>query len=139
MAVLRKLTFLELTAVTYMMVSGGPYGIEELVGSSGYGVALLVLFLVPVFWSLPVGLMVGELSAAMPVDGGFYVWVRRALGPFWGYQEAWLSLAASVFDMTAYLALSTLTLSQIWPPAAGYGFWIGSSIVIICVAWNCSA
>ena len=131
-----KLTLLELAAVTYMMVSGGPYGIEELIGSSGYAIAIVVLLLIPIVWSLPVGLMVGELSAAIPCDGGFYVWVRRALGPFWGFQEAWLSLAASVFDMTAYLALFVLCLSRIWPPALHYSFWIGTAIVIISVAWN---
>ena len=35
------------------------------------------------------------VAAALPDEGGFYAWVRRALGPFWGFQEAWLSLAAS--------------------------------------------
>jgi amino acid transporter len=127
---------LELIAVTYMMVSGGPYGIEELVSSCGYAIAILILLVVPVLWSLPVGLMVGELSAAIPCDGGFYVWVRRALGPFWGFQEAWLSLAASVFDLTAYVALFVLCLSRLWPPALHYGFWIGTAIVILCVLWN---
>ena len=133
---LRKVSLLELAAVTYMMVSGGPYGIEELVGSSGYALAIVVLLVVPLIWSLPVGLMVGELSAAIPCDGGFYVWVRRAIGPFWGFQEAWLSLAASVFDMTAYLALFVLCLSRIWPAALHYGFWIGTGIVILSVSWN---
>jgi amino acid transporter len=132
----RKLNLFELAAVTYMMVSGGPYGIEELVGSSGYLLAVGVLLIVPIVWSLPVGLMVGELSAAIPADGGYYIWVRRALGPFWGFQEAWLSLAASVFDMTAYLALFVLCLSRIWPGAPHHSFLIGSAIVIISVGWN---
>jgi amino acid transporter len=131
-----KLSLLELAAATYMMVSGGPYGIEELVGSSGYALAIIILFLIPFVWSLPVGLMVGELSAAIPSDGGFYVWVRRAMGPFWGFQEAWLSLAASVFDMTSYLALFVLCLARIWAPALQYGFWIGAGIVVLSVSWN---
>src|SRR5579884_2508139 len=132
----RKLNLFELAAVTYMMVSGGPYGIEELIGSSGYGIGVLVLVVVPMVWSLPVGLMVGELAAAIPANGGYYIWVRRALGPFWGFQEAWLSLAASVFDMTAYLALFVLCLSRIWAPAEQHSFWVGSAIVVISVAWN---
>ena len=66
---------------------------------------------VPLFWSLPTSLMVGELASAMPEEGGFYVWVRRAMGPFWGFQEAWLSLAASVFDMAIYPTTFTLYLS----------------------------
>jgi amino acid transporter len=131
-----KISLIELAAVTYLMVSGGPYGIEELVGSSGYVIALLILLAVPILWSLPVGFMVGELSAAIPSDGGFYIWVRRALGPFWGFQEAWLSLAASVFDMTSYLALFVLSLNRIWPAAMHYGLWIGMGIVVTSVLWN---
>ena len=62
----RKLTILPLAAATYFMVSGGPYGIEELVQDSGYKLALIILFLTPLVWSLPTGLMVGELPAALP-------------------------------------------------------------------------
>ena len=53
--------------------------------------------------------MVGELASALPEEGGYYAWVRRAMGPFWGFQEAWLSLAASVFDMALYPTLFVLT------------------------------
>jgi amino acid transporter len=84
------------------MVAGGPYGLEDVVQSAGYLGAVAVLLIIPFIWSLPTSLMVSELSSAIPIDGGYYVWVRRALGPFWGIQEAWLSLAASVFDMAIY-------------------------------------
>ncbi len=113
----RKLGLLGLAAATYFMVSGGPYGLEELVQDCGYPVAITVLLAIPLVWSLPTALMVGELAAAIPAEGGFYVWVRRALGPFWGFQEAWLSLASSVFDMAAYPAVFVLSLGRIWPPA----------------------
>jgi amino acid transporter len=133
-----KLTLLSLAAATYFMVSGGPYGIEELVQDSGYKVALLVLFLTPLLWALPTGLMVGELSAAMPQEGGFYVWVRRALGPFWGFQEAWLSLVASIFDMAIYPSLFVAYLSRIFPAAtAGHrGLAIAAGMVLLCLLWN---
>ena len=36
--------------------------------------------------------MIGELASALPEEGGYYAWVRRALGNCWGFQEAWLSL-----------------------------------------------
>jgi amino acid transporter len=134
----RKLTLVPLAAATYFMVSGGPYGLEELVQDCGYRTALVILLLIPLIWSLPTGLMVGELSAAIPSEGGFYVWVRRAMGPFWGFQEAWLSLAASVFDMAAYPALFVLYLGRLWPPATqGFnGILIGVSVVAACVVWN---
>ena len=78
----RKLTVLSLAAATYFMVSGGPYGVEELVQDTGYKLAIVILFIIPLIWSLPTALMVGELAAALPAEGGFYVWVRRAMGPF---------------------------------------------------------
>jgi amino acid transporter len=101
----RKLTLLPLVAATYFMVAGGPYGLEELVRAAGYAVAVVILAVTPLLWSLPTALMVSELSSALPEEGGYYAWVRRAMGPFWGFQEAWLSLAASVFDMAIYPTL----------------------------------
>lgn len=134
----RKLTLVPLVAATYFMVSGGPYGIEELVQDSGYRLTILTLFVIPVIWSLPTGLMVGELSAAIPAEGGFYVWVRRAMGPFWGFQEAWLSLASSVFDLAAYPAVFVLSLGKIWPPATqGHnGVLIAAAVLLACMLWN---
>src|SRR5712692_2222865 len=133
-----KLTLLPLAAATFFMVSGGPYGLEELVQQSGYAVALAILVLLPLVWSFPTGLMVGELSAAIPAEGGFYVWVRRAMGPFWGFQEAWLSLMSSVFDMGAYPTVFVLTLGKIWPPATqGHnGVLIAATVIAGCMLWN---
>ena len=97
----RKMRLLPLIAATFFMVSGGPYAIEDIMGGAGFGWAILILLLLPFLWSLPTALMIGELASAIPADGGFYVWVRRAMGPFWGYQEGWLSLSASIFDSEA--------------------------------------
>ena len=134
----RKLTVLSLAAATYFMVSGGPYGMEELVQDAGYKLAIVVLFFTPLIWSLPTGLMVGELAAALPAEGGFYVWVRRAMGPFWGFQEAWLSLVASIFDMAIYPTVFVLYLGRLWP--AGTAGWRGTVIagamILICLLWN---
>ena len=133
-----KMRLLPLIAATYFMVSGGPYGLEDIIGKAGYGRALLLLLLVPLFWSLPTSLMVGELAAALPEEGGFYQWVRRAMGPFWGFQEAWLSLAASVFDMAIYPTTFVLYLSHVAPAlTAGYGgLMLKLGIVGISAVWN---
>ena len=105
---------------------------------AGFGRAILILATLPFLWSLPTALMVGELASAMPVEGGFYVWVRRAMGRFWGFQEAWLSLAASVFDMALYPTTFVLYLSHLVPSiTAGHrGFWIKLGIVITATLWN---
>jgi amino acid transporter len=127
-----------LIAATYFMVSGGPYGLEDVIGMAGFGRALLLLAIVPLLWSLPTALMVGELASAIPDEGGFYVWVTRALGRFWGFQEAWLSLAASVFDMAIYPTTFTLYLGRVFPTlTAGHrGLALKLAIVLIATLWN---
>jgi amino acid transporter len=129
---------LPLIAATYFMVAGGPYGIEDIIGDAGYGRALLLLLVIPLFWSLPTALMVGELASALPEEGGYYCWVRRALGPFWGFQEAWLSLAASVFDMAIYPVIFVLYLSRVAPSlTVGLrGTLWELAVVLVCAAWN---
>ena len=133
-----KMRLLPLIAATYFMVAGGPYGLEDILGDAGYGRALLLLLLIPLVWSLPTALMVGELASALPEEGGYYCWVRRALGPFWGFQEAWLSLAASIFDMAIYPVIFVLYLSRV-APALTSGpratLW-ELAVVLACAAWN---
>ena len=97
------------------MVSGGTYGTEAIISGAGYGRGILVLLFLPVLWCLPTAFMIGELSSALPAEGGYYAWVRRGLGDFWGFQEAWLSLAASIFDMAIYPTLFTIYLKQMVP------------------------
>ena len=134
----RKMRFLPLIAATYFMVSGGPYGIEDILGGAGFARAIVILLVLPVLWCLPTALMIGELAAAIPVDGGFYIWVRRALGPFWGYQEGWLSLSASVFDMAIYPAIFVLYLGKFNPAlTTGWnGYAWSLAVVVVCCTWN---
>jgi amino acid transporter len=120
------------------MVSGGTYGIEDIVHGAGYGRAILFLMLTPLLWSLPTAFMIGELSSALPFEGGYYAWVRRAMGNFWGFQEAWLSLAASIFDMAIYPTLFIAYLTRLFPwfAANHRGVMVGLAVVIVCALLN---
>ena len=134
----RKMRLLPLIAATYFMVSGGPYGIEDILGGAGFARAIIILLVLPILWSLPTALMIGELASAIPAEGGFYVWVRRALGPFWGYQEGWLSLSASVFDMAIYPAIFVLYLGKFNPGLTfgWHGYAWSLAVVVFCCCWN---
>ena len=133
-----RLTLWPLVAATFFMVSGGTYGTEDIVHGAGYGRAILILLLTPILWSLPTAFMIGELSSALPEEGGYYAWVRRAMGNFWGFQEAWLSLVASVFDMAIYPTLFTLYLERLFPWfAEGHrGLMVGLGVVALCALLN---
>jgi amino acid transporter len=133
-----KLTLLPLIAATFFIVSGGPFGLEDTVAKAGYGGAILILLLTPVLWSFPTALMVSELSTALPEDGGYYVWVRRGMGRFWGFQEAWLSLVGSVFDMALYPTLFVAYLGHFLPAltAGQRATWIAIGLIAAAAAWN---
>jgi amino acid transporter len=82
--------------------------------------------------------MIGELSSALPYEGGYYAWVRRAMGNFWGFQEAWLSLVASIFDMAIYPTLFVAYLTRMFPyfQQGNRGWWVALAVVIACAALN---
>ncbi|MBI3668993.1 MAG: APC family permease [Acidobacteria bacterium] len=120
------------------MVAGGPYGLEDVVQKAGYAGTLLILLLTPLLWSLPTALMVSELASALPEEGGFYAWVRRAMGRFWGFQEAWLTLVGSIFDMALYPTLFVWYLGH-FAPALTRGHratLLGLGMIAVCTLWN---
>jgi amino acid transporter len=133
-----RLTLWPLVAATFFMVSGGTYGTEDIVHGAGYGRGILILLVTPVLWSLPTAFMIGELSSALPCEGGYYAWVHRGLGKFWGFQEAWLSLAASIFDMAIYPTLFVAYLTRLFPWFAqgSHGWLMGLAVVVVGSALN---
>jgi amino acid transporter len=136
-----RLSTLGLVAATFFIVSGGPYGLEEIVLGHGYAGAIGLLVLVPLVWSLPVALMVGELGAALPETGGYYVWVERAMGRFWGLQEAWLSLAVGVVNVAIYPTLLVTYVGRLWPSLGSLapgraGWWLSMAVIAACTAAN---
>jgi amino acid transporter len=132
--VTRKAGPLALTAILYFTVSGGPYGLEPLIAAVGPALAVTLLLVVPLVWAAPTAFMVAELSSALPVEGGFYRWVERAMGRFWAFQEAWWSWACSLPDMAIYPVLFTAYLGEflhLSPPAR----WL----VALAVIWTSTA
>lgn len=119
----RDLGLAPLAAIIFFNVSGGPYGIEDTVSSFGPGLALLLLLLTPLVWSLPVALFVAELSSALPDEGGYVSWVRRAFGPFWGFQVGWWSWIGSFVDIAVYPALFADYLRFWLPGIRGLSRW----------------
>src|SRR5437867_2997295 len=87
-----------------------------MVPSFGPGMTLVLLLLTPLFWSLPVALAMSELAAAMPDEGGYVTWTRRAFGPFWAFQVGWWSWVDSFVDVAVYPALF-VEYARFWYPA----------------------
>lgn len=135
----KKLTLLPLVMVMFFTVSGGAYGLEDLIGSSGPGMALLLIVVTPLIWSLPTAFMVAELSSAMPVQGGYYAWVKKGLGRFWGFQEGWWSWLTSWVDVAIYPVLfadylSTLLIQQFDFHLLEQNAWVHWAVTLV-VIW----
>ena len=101
----RRLNLFPLIGVIFFIVCGGAYGLEPLVSSVGPGWAVLLVLVTPLFWSVPIAFMVAELAGAMPAEGGYYVWVRTAMGKFWAVQEGWWTICYMVVDLAVYPVL----------------------------------
>ncbi|MFH9354599.1 APC family permease [Kitasatospora sp. NPDC017646] len=103
----RTVKLAPLVALIFFSVSGGAYGIEGLFPTSGPGTGLLLLLVTPLVYSVPHAMVCAELGTAIPVDGGYYHWVRRGLGRFWGFQQGMLSWLVGFVDLAVYPVLFT--------------------------------
>src|SRR4030095_1472140 len=122
-----------LAAVVFFNVSGGPYGIEDIVPAFGPGLALLLLVLTPLLWSCPVAMVMAELASAMPDEGGYVTWTRRAFGPFWSFQVGWWSWIDSFIDVAVYPALAVEYARYWWPAMTplAHGLFVLGFVVIL--------
>ena len=119
-----------LVFVLFFSTSGGPYTTETLIHSVGPGLGLLILALVPLIWSVPEALIVGELASMLPEEGGYYRWVDRAFGRFWAFQNGWLTWMYSLVDMAIYPVLFNQYLRYFIPGWDARVEWLISLAII---------
>src|SRR3989441_4434486 len=119
----------------FFTVSGGPFGLEGLVASVGPGVALLLLVATPLVYSIPETLLIGELASMLPVEGGYYQWVKRAFGRFWGFWNGWLSWTYSLLDMAIYPVLFIQYLRFFAPGLSQLDAWLVAVALIWGATW----
>ena len=124
-----------LVFVLFFSTSGGPYTTETLIYSVGPGLGLLILALVPLVWSVPEALIVGELASMLPEEGGYYRWVDRAFGRFWAFQNGWLTWMYSLVDMAIYPVLFNQYLRYFIPGLDPRMEWLISLAIIWGAAW----
>src|ERR1700751_6116955 len=92
---IRRASLFYFVFVMYSYTTAGPFGLEGVVAASGPGMALIYDLVLPFCWSRPMEMVSAELTTAMPVEGGFYRWVRAAFGAFWGFLAVWWNCLAA--------------------------------------------
>ena len=132
---LRKASLFYLVFVMFSYTTGGPFGLEDMVTTSGPGLTLIYLLALPFFWCIPVSLVSAELTTAMPVEGGFYRWTRAAFGDFWGFLAGWWNWSASFLLGGAYAVLFTDYLVYYFPGITGWKHYLVSVAMIAVITW----
>jgi amino acid transporter len=131
----RKASLFYLVFVMFSYTTGGPFGLEDMVSTSGPGMTLIYLLVLPFFWCIPVSLVSAELTTAMPVEGGFYRWTRAAFGDFWGFLAGWWNWSASFLLGGAYAVLFTDYLVYYFPGITGWKHYVVSLALIAAITW----
>jgi amino acid transporter len=134
-SVFRKASFFYLVFVMFSYTTGGPFGLEDMVTTSGPGLTLIYLLVLPFFWCVPVSLVSAELTTAMPVEGGFYRWTRAAFGDLWGFLAGWWNWSASFLLGGAYAVLFTDYLVYYFPSLTGWKHYFVSLALIAVITW----
>ena len=117
---MKKIRPIQLVAVIFFTVSGGPYGLEPLLTYAGQHGAILLLLLTPLLWDVPAIYTVLELNSMMPVTGGYYKWVKYALGNRWGFYEGWWTWLYTFVDLAIYPVLFVIYAGFFFPGADAY-------------------
>jgi amino acid transporter len=112
---LRRIALAPFVALLYAYCAGGPFGFEAMVSTSGPGMALLFMLVVPWLFSVPMALVTAEMATAMPVEGGFYRWTRAAFGDFWGFECGWWNWTGTFLMSGAYGVMLADYAAQVLP------------------------
>jgi len=134
-AAVRKAALLPFVFVMFAYATGGPFGLEDMVTTSGPGLTLLYHLFIPFFWCIPVSLVAAELTTTIPVEGGFYRWVRAAFGDFWGFQAGWWNWSASFLLGGTYAVLTADYLTFFFPGLVGWKHYAIAVAVIALIGY----
>lgn len=128
---LQHITLAPFVAVLYAYCAGGPFGFEAMVSTSGPGLALIFILVVPLLFSVPVALATAEMATAMPVEGGFYRWTRTAFGDFWGFHCGWWNWTGTFFMSAAYGVLMADYIGELHPLSRGEHWLIAAAFLAL--------
>jgi amino acid transporter len=117
----RSMSALQLGFLLFFLTAGGPFGIEPAVQAGGALVVIVGSLVTAFFWAFPQAILATELGLMMDSNGGGFLWVHRAWGPFIGWLNGWNAMASSFINLgllvllfPGYLSVATTP----WVPNA---------------------
>ena len=131
----QKVGLLPLVFLFYAYTTSGPFGYEEAFARCGPGMALLFIAVVPFLWSIPMSLAAAEMNSFMPVEGGFYRWVRAAFGDFWGFQAGWWNWTGTFLLNSSFGVLFVDYLGAYIPGLTAFERWLMTAAFLWLLAY----
>ena len=132
----QKLGLLAIVGMIYSLTAAGAWGIEDMIPGAGPGLALIMLFVLPFIWGLPQAFNDAELASSLPDEGGPYVWVKKNLGEFWGFQTCWWKSVGGYFDVVTYVVLAASYLQTMFNMDNQTSYIVKISIILVMVIIN---
>jgi len=132
---LRRIGLVPFVALLFAYCAGGPFSLESMISTSGPGLGLTFLLVVPLLFAVPIALATAEMTTLMPVEGGFYRWSRAALGDFWGFQCGWWNWTGT-FLMSAAYGVAMADYLEDWMPVHSHAeHWSVAFVFLLVVAY----
>ncbi len=124
-----RMRLFTVVVVVFTLVCSGSFGMEDVVSSSGPGFTILLICLLPFFWSVPMAFISSELGSAIPEEGGFGRWCRRGLGEYWGFQTSWWWTLSLYVDSAVYITLALGYIQSKWGMSDNWRWMLGIGLV----------
>ena len=124
-----RMRLFTVVVVVFTLVCSGSFGMEDVVSSSGPGFTILMICLLPFFWSVPMAFIASELGSAIPEEGGFGRWCRRGLGEYWGFQTSWWWTLSLYVDSAVYITLALGYIQTKWQFSDNWRWLFGIALV----------
>jgi amino acid transporter len=131
---LQHISLAPFVAVLYGYCAGGPFGFESMVSTSGPGLSLIFILVVPLLFSVPIALATAEMATAMPVEGGFYRWTRAAFGDFWAFHCGWWNWTGTFLMSAAYGVIMADYIAELHP-LTGLEHWLIAFAFLVLVGY----
>ena len=132
---LRRIGLAPFVALLFAYCAGGPFSLESMISTSGPGLGLTFLLVVPLLFAVPIALATAEMTTLMPVEGGFYRWSRAALGDFWGFQCGWWNWTGTFLMSAAYGVAMADYLENWFPVHSRAEHWAVAFVFLLVVAY----
>ena len=122
---------LSLVGLIYCSVAAGAFGVEEMICTCGPGLAIFGIIGMAIFFAMPNGLAMAELSDLMPEEGGVYFWCKKCFGEFWAFQMGWWNGVGYYVSSSTMIVLAVNYMGNLFDMNNAQALMIKFAFVII--------